>query len=157
MDKIGTTIQTVIRRMAGRQRIVACRIIGDWPRIVGEKIAAHSCPYKLRGKELLIAVDHPLWLTELTLMKGQIVEKIENIYQHKLELRLRFNLRRLEKYDRDGDDRYIPPPVSDDDRRYAAEICRKISNPKLKQRIIGAISAWRAGCRQGERKDGEGR
>ena len=48
----------------------------EWPKLVGDAIAAHSRPHKLEGKELWVYADPGGWLQNITLMSGMIIPKI---------------------------------------------------------------------------------
>lgn len=47
-----------------------------WEEIVGEVIAAHSCPVKLRHKVLTVKTSHPAWVQELNFLKPKIIERL---------------------------------------------------------------------------------
>lgn len=51
-------------------------LFSRWPEIVGIKIARHARPLIWRGDVLVVAVDHPTWITELRMMEPEILEKI---------------------------------------------------------------------------------
>jgi predicted nucleic acid-binding Zn ribbon protein len=48
-----------------------------WDKIVGSQIAARARPLRLRKGVLEIAVDHPVWMQQLQMMKTQILAKIQ--------------------------------------------------------------------------------
>jgi len=48
-----------------------------WDKIVGDQIAARARPLRLRKGVLEIAVDHPVWMQQLQMMKTQILAKIQ--------------------------------------------------------------------------------
>ncbi len=48
-----------------------------WDKIVGSQIAARARPLRLRKGVLEIAVDHPVWMQQLQMMKAQILAKIQ--------------------------------------------------------------------------------
>jgi predicted nucleic acid-binding Zn ribbon protein len=47
-----------------------------WDQLVGEQIAARARPRKLRQGVLEVAVDHPVWMQQLHMLKPTILEKI---------------------------------------------------------------------------------
>ena len=49
-----------------------------WDKIVGKQIAARARPLRLRKGVLEIAVDHPVWMQQLQMMKPQILAKIQD-------------------------------------------------------------------------------
>ena len=46
-----------------------------WSDIVGDTFAAHVRPLKLAGGTLVIAVDDPAWVTQLTYLEGDLVTR----------------------------------------------------------------------------------
>ena len=48
----------------------------DWSHLVGETIALHTSPEKLKFKTLTLRVDGPTWKHELTFLKAELIEKI---------------------------------------------------------------------------------
>ncbi len=54
------------------------RIRRGWTSAVGVKIAQHACPHMLRGGRLTIGVDSPAWMSELSMLSPQIIEKINS-------------------------------------------------------------------------------
>ncbi len=47
-----------------------------WDQLVGEQIAEHARPLRLRKGVLEVQVDHPVWMQQLQMLKPQIMEKI---------------------------------------------------------------------------------
>ncbi|MEJ2744375.1 MAG: DUF721 domain-containing protein [bacterium] len=76
---IGDVLKTVLRRLGLGQRVRVARIVQDWERIVGSKIAKHCTPVSVRGKILVVNVDSSVWLAELTqFFKDKMLEQIRN-------------------------------------------------------------------------------
>jgi predicted nucleic acid-binding Zn ribbon protein len=51
--------------------IVAC-----WMEAVGADVAAHAHPKSLKGTELVVAVDHSSWATQLAFLSGAICDRL---------------------------------------------------------------------------------
>jgi predicted nucleic acid-binding Zn ribbon protein len=47
-----------------------------WPSLVGEAISAHSRPRSLRDGVLTIAVDSPVWGTQLRYLEADVVQLV---------------------------------------------------------------------------------
>lgn len=47
-----------------------------WDQLVGEQIARRARPLRLRQSVLEVAVDHPVWMQQLQMLKPKILEKI---------------------------------------------------------------------------------
>ena len=54
------------------------RIWEIWDRVVGDKIAAHSRPSKIKNGILTVKVTDSIWLQELEFMEERIREKINS-------------------------------------------------------------------------------
>lgn len=50
----------------------------SWPQFVGPKIASHSKILYVKNGEAVVGVDHSAWLSELNLMKTDILSKIQS-------------------------------------------------------------------------------
>ncbi|MBI3555348.1 MAG: DUF721 domain-containing protein [Deltaproteobacteria bacterium] len=60
------------------ENVLKARIFEAWPRIVGEKVAAHCWPSKIvEGNALLIAGESSAWLHSLRYLEAQILTKYE--------------------------------------------------------------------------------
>ncbi len=63
MDKL---VPTVMKGLGLEQRLQQSQVFFLWPQIVGADIARHAQPVSLRNGLLILAVDHPGWLQELS-------------------------------------------------------------------------------------------
>jgi len=73
-------IDNLIREMLGKpgmgEQISRHQAWLVWDKIVGQQIAMHARPRKLRRGVLEVQVDHPVWMQQLHMMKPQILAKI---------------------------------------------------------------------------------
>ncbi|MFI9507534.1 DUF721 family protein [Nocardia sp. NPDC052566] len=51
-------------------------VFGRWPNVVGEDIASHATPVTLKDGVLSIAAESTAWATQLRMLQGQILAKI---------------------------------------------------------------------------------
>jgi predicted nucleic acid-binding Zn ribbon protein len=51
-------------------------VFGRWAEIVGPELADHTRPEKLRDGELTVAADSTAWATQLRLLAGQLVRRL---------------------------------------------------------------------------------
>jgi predicted nucleic acid-binding Zn ribbon protein len=50
----------------------------DWPAIVGDAVAKHTCPGTLADANLIVFVDSSVWMSELTRYgKGKMLENLQ--------------------------------------------------------------------------------
>ncbi len=64
--------------------IVAC-----WEEVVGPDVAAHARPRSLTGAELVVAVDHPGWATQLAFLSDTICDRLADQLGYRVVGRLK--------------------------------------------------------------------
>ena len=71
-------VPLVMKQLGLEQRLQQSQVFYLWPNIVGVDIARHAQPVSLRNGILVVAVDHPVWLQELSRYhKPLIVQKVQ--------------------------------------------------------------------------------
>ena len=63
LDKL---VPSVMKGLGLEKRLHESQIHFLWPHIVGTDVARHAQPVSLRRGLLIVAVDHPVWLHELS-------------------------------------------------------------------------------------------
>ena len=69
-------LPAVVARIGGDDRGVEQQITLVWREAVGEMLALRTRPEAVRGKTLLVRVSSSAFAHELTLLKGEIIEKL---------------------------------------------------------------------------------
>jgi predicted nucleic acid-binding Zn ribbon protein len=71
-------IPQVMKGLGLEKRLQESQVFFQWPGIVGTDIARHAQPVALKKGLLFIAVDHPIWLQELSRHhKSTLLQKIQ--------------------------------------------------------------------------------
>ncbi len=68
------------RRVAGidfTRHIALSKLMTDWHRVVGKKIAAHATPLVIKSGRLLIGVDSSIWMNELMSISSTLLDRIK--------------------------------------------------------------------------------
>ncbi|MDA8100660.1 MAG: DUF721 domain-containing protein [Nitrospiraceae bacterium] len=75
---MSATIEKVLSRrgMAGKLR--EYRLFVRWSGIVGQAIGRHARPTALRAKKLTVTVDSSAWMQQLSLLRPEIVAKVNS-------------------------------------------------------------------------------
>lgn len=63
---VSKVLEKILPKLGLDQQIYQSKLLEDWPRIVGATVAKHARPLTLKEGILTIAVDHPMWLSELS-------------------------------------------------------------------------------------------
>ncbi len=75
---LDTLIPKVMEGLGLEQRLQQSQVFFLWPTIVGADIASHAQPVGLQKGRLIVAVDHPIWLYELSRYhKTLLLQKIQ--------------------------------------------------------------------------------
>lgn len=76
IERLSTTLLKVLKAQGMEGRLSEYRIVGQWEQAVGAAIARHAQPVAVRAKKLVLVVDSPAWMQQLSLMKPEIMEKL---------------------------------------------------------------------------------
>lgn len=75
-ESVADLLPAVVARIGGDDRAVEQRITFVWNEAVGAVLAERTRPEAVRGKTLLVRVSSSAFAHELTLLKGEILEKL---------------------------------------------------------------------------------
>jgi len=76
VEKLSSTIEKILRDRGWGTKLKEYRIYGIWERAVGKGIARHARPAGMRGKKLTVLVDSSAWMQQLSLLKPEIMGKV---------------------------------------------------------------------------------
>jgi predicted nucleic acid-binding Zn ribbon protein len=66
----------VVARLGGEDRAIEQRVSLAWPDAVGAALSRRTRPESVRGKTLIVRVDSSAYAHELTLLKGEILDRL---------------------------------------------------------------------------------
>ncbi len=75
-ESLGGLVQATLARLGIGTRVARAQVIADWPELVGPHIADVARPVRIRGSTLFVAVESAAWRNELSLMRPQLMRKI---------------------------------------------------------------------------------
>jgi len=75
-ESLGGLVQATLERLGIGTRVARAQVIADWPELVGPHIADVARPVRIRGSTLFVAVESAAWRNELSLMRPQLMRKI---------------------------------------------------------------------------------
>jgi predicted nucleic acid-binding Zn ribbon protein len=76
IEKFSQTLGRILKARGMQSRLSEYRIFSQWERTMGQGIARHARPISLRGSKLILVVDSPAWMQQLSLMKPEIRQKL---------------------------------------------------------------------------------
>lgn len=75
---IGKILADLIRDLGLSKKLNEQKAVVEWEAVVGRDIAEHSRAIKVDGGRLVVEVDSPVWSQELTLMKRDIMRRLND-------------------------------------------------------------------------------
>lgn len=137
--------QSVIREISQSHgfatRLWEYRLQKQWKGLVGEVVAAHTWPSRIKFRKLHVAVDNSVWLHQLLYLKATLME---NIQAQMEELQLEdiiFRIGELPESREDADDEPAEQAaVSPDVEKAAREYAQGINDEELRDSLARVIA-----------------
>jgi predicted nucleic acid-binding Zn ribbon protein len=73
---IGKAVDQLMRQRGMEDALILGRVTSCWEDAVGPEIARQVRPQLVRGRELVVTVDHPAWATELELAGSAVLSRL---------------------------------------------------------------------------------
>lgn len=73
---LGAAISQLLAERGWRQQAAVGSAFGRWEQIVGPELAAHARPDGFSGGELVVTADSTAWATQLRLLAGTLVRRL---------------------------------------------------------------------------------
>ncbi len=132
LERLSSTLGSALKSCGLQGRLVEYRILIQWEKTVGSSIARHARPKILRGKKLFVAVDSAAWMQQLTLMRPEIIEKLNGDVGKGVIKEIALNLGEIEPAEERSPDQARPrAPLSAEDRERIELIVQEIGDPEI--------------------------
>ena len=140
-----TSFQTILQGVARSQgfsvRLWEYRLQTQWQSIVGEVLAAHTWPTRIRFRKLFVAVGSSVWLHQLIYVKPALLEKIQSeapdLFLNDIVFRIgEIPERKLDE----SEPQNLQLQVSAESLITAAECTREVTNEDLRYSLTRVIS-----------------
>ena len=91
-EKVGEVLGEFLKKSGLREPFLRVEAVDEWEERVGEAIARVTRAQGVRGTSLVVEVRSSAWLMELNLMKGEILQRVNEGRQEALIEKLVFVL-----------------------------------------------------------------
>ncbi|WP_294522383.1 DUF721 domain-containing protein [uncultured Anaerovibrio sp.] len=78
LEKMNIIFSQSIKEMGVGKEFFSHMVLYYWPKIVGKHISANVKPVNIEFKKLFLYTSHPIWANQLSYMKDEIKNKINN-------------------------------------------------------------------------------
>ncbi len=137
LDKLSATLGSLMKARGLQSRLSEYRIFVQWEKTVGSLIAGHAQPVSVRGNKLFLAVDSPAWMQQLSLLRPEIIEKVNAALGRQIIREIGLNIGELSPAGkpRERGERAVPIELSPDERAMIERTVNGISNPEVRQAL----------------------
>ena len=80
MKKIGDELEGFFESFGIKDEKNYLGFIGAWNSLIGQDLSGHCRPTDIRGTVLLVAVDHPGWMTRIRFEEKKMLKKIRQTF-----------------------------------------------------------------------------
>ena len=137
----GSIIKEISQSHGFAARLWEYRLQKQWKALVGEVVAAHTWPARIKFRKLHVAVDNSVWLHQLLYLKATL---LENIQAQMEELQLEDIIFRIGELPEPREDDVDEPPeqfaVSLDLEKTASEYTRGVNDEELRESLTRVIA-----------------
>jgi predicted nucleic acid-binding Zn ribbon protein len=135
VEQLSTTIEKLLASRGLASRLKEYRVFGLWGRAVGKVIAQHAQPSMVRGKKLTVTVDSSAWMQQLSLLKPEIIEKLNGVMGAGTVESITLKLGELDAraQQRQPEPARELPPLSPGERERIEELASSIPDPEVRR------------------------
>ncbi len=139
LDRLSYTLGSMLKARGLGSRLSEYRIFGQWEKAVGPAIARHAQPQAVRGKKLTLIVDSPAWMQQLSLLKPEIIEKVNSTLGKKTINDISLRIGEVESPAEPPEETPVRTVLSQAEREKIKEHVRGISDPDIREAISRVI------------------
>ncbi len=88
--RVGDAARRVLGRLDRNGEMAKARAVSAWAEVAGAEIASHATGYAMRGGELVVHVDSPVWATELQALSERYRESMNELLGEETVRAMRF-------------------------------------------------------------------
>ncbi len=139
LDRLSYTLGSMLKARGLGSRLSEYRVFGQWEKSVGPVIARHAQPQAVRGKKLTLVVDSPAWMQQLSLLKPEIVEKVNRTLGKETIKDITLRLGEIESRAEPSEEPRVRSVLGQGEREKIEDYVRGVSDPAIKEAISRVI------------------
>jgi predicted nucleic acid-binding Zn ribbon protein len=136
INRLSVTLVQMLKAQGLESRLQEYRVIGQWEKAVGKVIARHAQPCSLRGKKMTLVVDSPAWMQQLTLLKPEIVEKVNRRLGHNAIRDIMLKLGEVAQHEGEvSEDLPVRADLDRDEREKIESALQDLHDPEIREAV----------------------
>ncbi len=100
---VGDVLDKFLKGHGFNENLGVYRLFKEWKNLAGEQAGIHSCPDQINDGSLVVAVDNPVWSTEIGFRKKEILAGIKKLNEAPPVNDIRFRLKKFRFKPSDND------------------------------------------------------
>lgn len=147
--QLSTLLESVFAGKPLQKRLREARVWEVWQEAVGEKIASRAKPLSFRDGILTVAVSGSAWLQQLSLMKPEVIQNVNEAADEEIVKDIFFKQGKIA-----GVEKEQPPlprpktPLSAEQQAKLAKLAEPLGDQELSAALIALIAAQRPDARR---------
>ncbi|MDA8077798.1 MAG: DUF721 domain-containing protein [Nitrospiraceae bacterium] len=133
MEKTDSLLAPVLKRLGIEDGVRLARIKASWESLFDQPLSLHMSPSRFAEGELLINVDSPLWMQQLTFCSREILKKLALFGVREVRFRIGSVYRR-KKPEQEAPARRL----SHEDAAFVADLAAGIGDEEIRSAIKAA-------------------
>jgi predicted nucleic acid-binding Zn ribbon protein len=73
---VGAAVERVLRHLGAPPPDALATVFGQWPQLVGARVAEHAEPVAVRDGTLVVRAQDPAWANQLRWLERELVERL---------------------------------------------------------------------------------
>jgi predicted nucleic acid-binding Zn ribbon protein len=139
LDRLSHTLGSMLKARGLGSRLSEYRVFGQWEASVGPAIARHAQPQALRGKKLTLIVDSPAWMQQLSLLKPELMEKVNRTLGKEAVTDITLRIGEVESHDRPSEELPVLAPLDTKEREKIEDYIRAIGDADIRESVRRVI------------------
>ena len=140
LDRLSQTLDKLLKARGFQGRLHEYRIFGHWEQTVGAVIARHAQPQQVRGGKLSLIVDSPAWMQQLSLLKPEIIAKLNKRLGREAIKDITLKLGEIEvSHEQPLEQETAPLPLDPEERARIAQLVGEISDEATRDAVRRVI------------------
>jgi predicted nucleic acid-binding Zn ribbon protein len=137
--RLSSTLAILLKARGMEARLSQYRILGKWEKTVGRVISSHARPSAVRNGKLFLTVDSPAWMQQLSMLKPEIIEKVNRELGNETIRGITLGLGEVPASDNSPEQKQVLPELTAEEREAIEHYVGGVRDADLRQRIRRVI------------------
>ncbi len=140
---VGNVLQSKLTSLGLSSAVNLSAIRKAWRNVAGAKVAGNAWPNAYRDQTLHLTVANSIWMNELTFLKGQMIENLQNAFPNLIFNDIRFKIGKVKpfrKYDKNPHAKKLKRSLTADETAFVESCVEDVPGEELKELLTDLIT-----------------